>query len=838
MATDEKLVILTFNGVLQDGFQVILEIGSDSARSSLVSKGKLQANPELAECLSQWQQTYRSSDRETLSVNSRIKPIQVFYGGSVNRIAGCRESALQLQQQMKAWLESSSFRLIDQRLREALNKNDSIRVLIRTDDPQLWRLPWHLWDFIECYPKSQVGLSSIVSEQVKIEPQTTSDRTKVKVLAILGDSQNIDVEPDKKLLKALPNAEVNFLVKPSLQEIDEQFWEQEWDILFFAGHSNTKDDLGFIHINPREIITLEGLKYGLKQAIAKGLKIAIFNSCDGLGLAQALETLHIPQIIVMSELLPDLVGQEFVKYFLFPYSRGKSFYLSVREAKERLHSIENRFPCASWLPIIVQNSTAIPPSYQELVTGKNADTDTHLNPLSTTISRVTDPIGDRLNQFVFNLWRLMRRMCKRWLAILISLVITIGLIGIRPLELTQFWELNVYDRMMQQRPDEGEDSRLLIVEVTAEDIKAQRQNGESLQRKSFSAQSLHQDVETSLSDRSLARLLDVLERHHPRVIGLDIYRDFSVDSERPELANHLRHTPGLITVCKAEDFDNSDIPSIDPPPEVPLNRVGFSDFREDSDGILRRHLLGMLPLLRTPASGCNVDRAFGVAIAAQYLQQQNIQTQFTANGDLQLGDLVIKVLNSHHSAYPLLESGGSEILLNYRATAEIATRVTLGQILSNKINPQYIEDKIVLVGVTAKDGEDSWFVPTHPHVAMPGVVVQAHTISQLLSATLDKRSILTVLSQWQALGWMWTWAMVGCLLAAWQWQRKNIRRFLFHLAASITVATISLYGLCFHSLLQGKWLPFVSPVLALILSSTVVVIYLIYRLPTRSTSSS
>ena len=151
-------------------------------------------------------------------------------------------------------------------------------------------------------------------------------------------------------------------------------------------------------------------------------------------------------------------------------------------------------------------------------------------------------------------------------------------------------------------------------------------------------------------------------------------------------------------------------------------------------------------------------------------------------------------------------------MLNYRATAEIATRVTLGQILNNQVNSEYIKDKIVLVGVTAKGGEDRWFVPTNPHVAMPGVIVQAHGISQLLSAKLDGRSILTVLSQWQALGWMWTWAMVGCLLAAWQWQRKNMRRVLFHLAASVTVATISLYGLCFFSLLRGKWLPFVSPV--------------------------
>ncbi|KJH69371.1 hypothetical protein UH38_24280 [Aliterella atlantica CENA595] len=847
MPTDGKLVVLKFNGNLQQGLQVMLEIGRDGARPSTELVGALPPNPELAQHLWAWQQIYRSLSSDTLSVNSRIQPQKIVYGGSVNRLNDCRRSALQLQQQMTHWLESSSFLRLDRRVREAVSKNESIRVLIRTEDPQLRRLPWHLWDFIARYSKSETGLSSTVSEQVELELQAALNCPKVKVLAILGNSLNINVQADSQFLQALPNAEVTFLVEPSRQQIDEQLWQQKWHILFFAGHSATDGDRGFIYINPHEKITLAELKYGLKRAIAQGLQIAIFNSCDGLGLAQALEALHIPQMIVMREPVPDSVAQEFLKHFLSAYSGGKSLYLSVREAKERLHSMEDRFPCASWLPTIVQNSAAMPPSYQELVNGVTQNSsqlgeDAHLNiheiPGSTTTPRVTDAIGDRQGQLALNLQRLLHRMRPGWLAILVSLAIAIGLIGIRPLELMQSWELNVYDLMMQQRPDEGADSRLLIVEVTDADIEAQKQKGESLHRKSLSKQSLNRDVETSLSDRSLERLLSVLEQHQPRAIGLDIYRDFTVDARLPELAARLRATPELITVCKAEDFDDPNIPSINPPPEVPLNRIGFSDLKEDSDGILRRHLLGMVPLLRTPDSRCNVDRAFGVAVAARYLQQQNIKIQFTASGDLRLGDRVIKVLQSNRSAYPLLESSGSEILLNYRSTAEIATHVTLGQILNNQINPQYISGKIVLVGVTAQGGEDVWFIPTKPHVAMPGVIVQAHAISQLLSAALDGRSILTVLPLRQALGWVWTWAMVGCLLAFWQRQRRNMRRVLLHLAASMTVATISLYGLCFFSLLRGKWLPFVSPLLALILSSTVVAIYLIYRLPTRSTSSS
>ncbi|MHC5746735.1 MAG: CHAT domain-containing protein [Nostoc sp.] len=75
------------------------------------------------------------------------------------------------------------------------------------------------------------------------------------------------------------------------------------------------------------------MKHGLKKAIESGLHLAIFNSCDGLGLAEALEDLHIPQVIVMREPVPDLVAQEFLKHFLTEFSNGQSLYSALREAR-------------------------------------------------------------------------------------------------------------------------------------------------------------------------------------------------------------------------------------------------------------------------------------------------------------------------------------------------------------------------------------------------------------------------------------------------------------------------------------------------------------------------
>jgi len=148
-------------------------------------------------------------------------------------------------------------------------------------------------------------------------------------------------------------------------------WEQQWDILFFAGHGVTKDDgnLGKIKINAQDWLTISEIKNHLKKAISKGLKLAIFNACDGLGIAYQLaegEDLYLPQIIVMREILPIAIAPKFLQYFLESYTQGLSLYTSLRNSRKRLQILEKDFPCASWLPVLCQNPAEIPPRWWDL----------------------------------------------------------------------------------------------------------------------------------------------------------------------------------------------------------------------------------------------------------------------------------------------------------------------------------------------------------------------------------------------------------------------------------------------------------------------------------------
>lgn len=823
-----KLVVLELDGAFErQNLQVKLKIGVEGETASIGEVGTLLANPALAACLLQWQQVYRN-----LALSSRIVPKRVSYGRSASQLEGSQRLAAELLNRMTAWLSSESFRPIDTKLRTVLDPAESIRVVLQTEAPLLRRLPWHCWPFLEDYPQAEIALSSPTFKSIK--PQRSVTRERVQILAILGHAKGINVQQDRQDLERIPQAEVTFLVEPQRQAINDQLWDRPWDILFFAGHSATDGNQGRIYCNPQDSLSLDDFEYGLKQAIAQGLQLAIFNSCDGLGFAHSLEKLQFPQLIVMREPVPDWVAQVFLKQLLQSFTTGQSLYQSVRQARERLQGLEDRFPCASWLPILCQNPAVTPPTWQALVGRgiQKISQEVSLTALAPdppgddSSSRVAHPASPRPRLHFSRLSQQIqaRQIRQIQISLLASLVI-LGLVtGIRHLGWLQPPELKAFDSMMWLRPAEGADPRILIVEITDADIALQRQNQELLQRRSTSAQTLNQLFDVSLSDDSLNRLLKALEPAH--VIGLDIYRDFSAESDQTELAARMRSLSGLITVCKAEQFQNADIPSIDSPPEVPLSRVGFSDFITDSDGILRRHLLGMLPLLQTRDSRCNVNRSFSVQIAFHYLKQQGIVAEFTPAGDLQLGEKVFSRLRSRSGGYQGIAAGGSQILLNYR-TAAIARRVTLTQILQNQLNPDYIKHKIVLVGVTASGGNDQWstLYGASASSQMPGVMVQAQMVSQLVSAALDSRPLLQVWTGWQEGLWIGTWALVGGLLAR---GSRRIQSSTNRWGGAIALAAGLLYGLCFSALLQGTWIPFVPSLLALLLSSSAVR-YSLYR---------
>lgn len=762
-----KLVILKLGeGNFEQGFPVTLQIGDENVRPTVEITGELPPNPEIPRNYYRWQSVYR---------NLRLPSRPIGLPKELNQapsLKDCQQVTEELKVRFNTWLASESFRPIREKLLEKLTLADNIRVLLQTKDLRLQKLPWHLWDLLELYPCAEIALSAPAYEQVN-RIATTYD--KVKILAILGNSQGIDTQADRALLNLLPNADITFLVEPQCQDLTDQLWEQHWQILFFAGHSSTQEtnETGKIYINQTESLTISQLKYALRKAVERGLQLAIFNSCDGLGLAREFADLHIPQIIVMREPVPDRVAQQFLKYFLQAFARGDPFYLSVREARERLQGLETQYPCATWLPVICQNPAEIPLNWKELCRARNLP----------TLSKTT-PVRGITNRLGFSL------------ILLASMVMTGILTGVRYLGVLQPLELSAFDQLLRLRPPEKPDSRLLVVTVTEADVQAQKQ----------------EKPQGSLSDKSLAQLLEKLERYQPQVIGLDIYRDYPVSKDYPALAERMRKSDRFVAICQVGDSPAGK-PGVKPPPEVAPNGLGFSDIAIDSDNVVRRHLLALTP---PPSSPCTASYALSVQLALRYLYPKGIQLQYTPDGAWQLGKLTFKPIEAHTGGYQGVDAFGHQILLNYRSSPSpeaIAPRITLGEVLAGKLNANAVKDRIVIIGTTAETFRDYWLTPyTTPQGKLqpiPGVFLQAQMVSQLLSAALDRRPLLWTWSFWGEVIWVWGWSFLGCLLTAY------LHRFTyFSLAGGIAITSLS--GSCFIFLIgYSCWVPLIPAVLAL-----------------------
>jgi hypothetical protein len=314
---------------------------------------------------------------------------------SIPSISECNQNTDGLRESLNHWLSPVKSQL-EQELQLDLNPEDEINVVIQTQHISsestknlLQKLPWHWWDFFRQDNFTDVALSFSDLEEVNSifsqELSTLLRPKRVKILCVLGDpgddkdENKIDVEADRRLLRKIPGAYCVFLRQPTRLEFFDFMERERWDIVFFSGHSKTDEDenTGLLYLNPKEKLDIQEIRKTIQTAIDQyeGMKLAIFNSCDGLGLARKLADLDIAQIIVWREPVPDEVAQEFLKSFLEyftgfePFTLGLSLYRSVQKARlevqEYIQKSDN-IPKISWLPVIHQNLTKDSITWQQL----------------------------------------------------------------------------------------------------------------------------------------------------------------------------------------------------------------------------------------------------------------------------------------------------------------------------------------------------------------------------------------------------------------------------------------------------------------------------------------
>ncbi|MDZ8055927.1 MAG: CHASE2 domain-containing protein [Aulosira sp. ZfuVER01] len=404
----------------------------------------------------------------------------------------------------------------------------------------------------------------------------------------------------------------------------------------------------------------------------------------------------------------------------------------------------------------------------------------------------------------------LKQLIWQWRGVLLAVPnVTAVVIALRFTGLLQLLELATLDQFFSLRPQEPVDERIVIVEINEPDISKLKQ--------------------WPISDDVLAKVLDNLKQQKPRAIGLDLYRDLPVEPGHQNLVKVFETTPNLIGVQKVSQ--KSDSFQVNSPSELKQRQqIGANDLPLDGDGKIRRGLLYV------GLEDGNALESFGLKLALLYLKAEGITEKPAAKNPnfLQLGKGIFPIFEANDGGYVGADAGSYQILLNYRGTINRFRKVSINDVLQNRIPSGLLQDKIVLIGSTAESLKDLFLTPyssilLNSPQRMAGVAIHANLISQILSSALEGRPEIKTLPE--PLEWLWilAWSIVGATLC---WQHRHSSpenkklRLLANTTSSIVFATSCLVGGSFVAFIFAWWIPVVPPLLALTGSAIAVTQYI------------
>ncbi|NEQ66374.1 MAG: CHASE2 domain-containing protein [Symploca sp. SIO2D2] len=380
------------------------------------------------------------------------------------------------------------------------------------------------------------------------------------------------------------------------------------------------------------------------------------------------------------------------------------------------------------------------------------------------------------------LWRNISKKIAIWRGLTLPGVVVIGLVIL--LRLTgslQLIEWITFDTFMRLRPAESIDERVVIVGIDEEDI---------------------QEVGSyPIPDQEIADLLQRLQTYKPRVIGLDLIRDLPVNPGHDKLVAIFEEWENIIGIEKVLPYQ------IAPPPNLPSEQVGFADTLIDRDGNVRRSLLG------TPVKQ-GYQFSLSLRLAEIYLQTEGISLE---NGiqdlyAMRFGATELPRFLGNSGGYVGTDAGGVQVLLNYRSGREPFRTLSLNDIKTGNFNPNWIRDRIVIIGMTAPSVKD--FVHTSaianlkPVEQIYGVEFHAHATSQILSAVIDGRELLRTWSDpWEYL-WILGW---GFLSIGFAQLNQSPWKNMF----GVAFASFGLVVIGYVLIVWGYWIPIAPALLVL-----------------------
>lgn len=344
--------------------------------------GKLNTLTDLFDIYQGWHELYVGLIGYPLSGGIALDESIATHEGNTSGVDACRRLSKQLGQGMRNMLsnhQDPGWKDIREQVLKQLhnNESDEIRVVIQTDDPQVWKLPWHECDLLQDdYVRRrgvEVAFSALHHSKSYSNPVTP--RGRVKIVALVDNIPNFQQEDNIPNLKQTVQTTIQSLpnVIPEYPDnLNQLLFELKrgCDIVVFAGHGATRSDGSGWIIYGNSQIPVESFADALRDAVSKGLKLLFLCCCDNLGLVKDLKDagVNIPAIVAMRAEISVLAAQEFFANFFQNYAQEKQpLYQSFRQAREALQNWEQQLPGTRRIPMLYQIISVTPPSWQELI---------------------------------------------------------------------------------------------------------------------------------------------------------------------------------------------------------------------------------------------------------------------------------------------------------------------------------------------------------------------------------------------------------------------------------------------------------------------------------------
>ena len=276
----------------------------------------------------------------------------------------------QLLLEFHRWLQQGE--LTDIRRTLSLAAKEAPVDLFLTCTPiELARLPWETWEIGAEYGGAPIRMSRSPANIPVTATAPTAPSGKTRVLAIIGDETGLDFSGDRAALQALerllnitfigwtPGQDAAALRTAICQAIADP---QGWDVLFFAGHSNEADAVaGHLSIAPNTALSIYELQPYLQTAQEHGLQFALFNSCSGITIADALIELGLSQVAIMREPIHNQVAHAFLLTFLQSLAHHEDAHSALQAASRSLKLEQHlTFPSAHLVPSLFRHPDSVP----------------------------------------------------------------------------------------------------------------------------------------------------------------------------------------------------------------------------------------------------------------------------------------------------------------------------------------------------------------------------------------------------------------------------------------------------------------------------------------------